>query len=92
MFLLVLAICAVGVLQIFSATHATIFQDAWWKQIVYIGAGIVLMLIMTATDYHALMQRVYPIYIGSIVLLIGGGCSTRQPSSSRPARTRSSWM
>ena len=70
MFLLVLAICAVGVLQIFSATHSTVFQDGWWKQIIYIGAGVLLMLVMTAVDYHALMQRVYPMYIASIVLLI----------------------
>lgn len=70
MFLLVLVICAVGVLQIFSATHATVFQDAWWKQMIYIVAGIFLMLIMTAMDYHALMQRVYPLYITSVVLLI----------------------
>ena len=70
MFLLVLVICAVGVLQIFSATHATVFQDAWWKQMIYIVAGILLMLIMTAMDYHALMQRVYPLYITSVVLLV----------------------
>ena len=70
MFLLVLVICAVGVLQIFSATHATVFQDAWWKQMIYIVAGIFLMLIMTAMDYHALMQRVYPLYITSVVLLV----------------------
>jgi rod shape determining protein RodA len=70
MFLLVLLICAVGVLQIFSATHATVFQDAWWKQMIYIVAGILLMLIMTAMDYHALMQRVYPLYITSVVLLV----------------------
>jgi rod shape determining protein RodA len=70
MFLLVLGICAVGVLQIFSATHATVFQDAWWKQMIYIVAGIFLMLIMTAMDYHALMQRVYPLYITSVVLLV----------------------
>ena len=70
MFLLVLVICAVGVLQIFSATHATVFQDAWWKQMIYVVAGIFLMLIMTAMDYHALMQRVYPLYVSSVVLLV----------------------
>ena len=28
-----LIICGLGVLQIFSATHDTKWEDAWWKQI-----------------------------------------------------------
>ena len=40
MFFIVMIICGLGVLQIFSATHDTIWQGSWWKQLVYIGAGI----------------------------------------------------
>jgi rod shape determining protein RodA len=69
MFFIIVAICGLGVLQIFSATHDTIWQGSWWKQIVYIGAGFVLMWITTQIDYHALMLRVYPMYIASVVLL-----------------------
>ena len=64
-----IAICALGVLQIFSATHDTVWQGSWWKQVVYIAAGIVLMWIATSFDYHALMSHVYPLYIASLVLL-----------------------
>jgi len=70
MFFVVMIICALGVLQIFSATHDTIWQGSWWKQILYIAAGIVLMWIATSIDYHALMSHVYPLYIASIALLI----------------------
>ena len=63
-------ICALGVLQIFSATHDTVWQGSWWKQIVYIGAGILLMWITTQIDYHAMLLRVYPMYIASVVLLL----------------------
>ena len=70
MLFIILVICSIGVLQIFSATHDTVWQGAWWKQVVYIGAGIGLMWLMTNIDYHALMQRVYPMYIVSVVLLI----------------------
>lgn len=70
LFFVVLIICGLGVLQIFSATLDTSFQGSWWKQIIYIAAGVVLMWLMTAFDYHALMQRVYPAYIASVVLLI----------------------
>ncbi|HVW83120.1 MAG TPA: rod shape-determining protein RodA [Bryobacteraceae bacterium] len=70
MLFIILVICGLGVVQIFSATHDTVWQGAWWKQLVYIGAGIVLMWITTQLDYHALMQRVYPMYIASVVLLL----------------------
>lgn len=70
MFFVALAICSLGVLQIYSATHDTIWQGAWWKQVVYILAGIVLLWITTQIDYHALMERVYPLYITSVVLLV----------------------
>lgn len=65
-----LVICALGVVQIFSAAHGTFWEDAWWKQIVWVGAGLLLMWIATAIDYHALMQHVTPLYILSIGLLI----------------------
>jgi rod shape determining protein RodA len=71
MLVVVLIICGLGVLQIFSATHGTIFQGAWWKQIVYILAGIALMWIVTQMDYHALMLRAYPLYLASVALLLG---------------------
>ncbi len=47
-----LVICGVGVLQIYSATRDTVWQDAWWKQIVYICAGLLLMWLTLAVDYH----------------------------------------
>jgi rod shape determining protein RodA len=71
MFFVVMIICGLGVLQIFSATHDTApWQDSWWKQVLFIAAGILLMLIATSIDYHSLMNHVYPLYITSLVLLI----------------------
>ena len=45
MLVLVCAICALGVLQIFSATRDTHFTEAWWKQVIWIVAGFVAMWI-----------------------------------------------
>jgi rod shape determining protein RodA len=70
MLFVVLVICGIGVVQIFSATHDTIWQGSWWKQLVYIAAGVVLMWIASNVDYHVLINRVYPMYVGSVVLLI----------------------
>lgn len=70
MFILALAICALGVLQIFSATHDTKWSDAWWKQIIYIFCGVVIMWIATLIDYHTLLSQVPAFYIISVASLI----------------------
>ena len=65
-----LALCGLGVLQIFSATVGTKWSDAWWKQILWIVSGLVMMWIASMIDYHALLERVSYFYIGAVVLLI----------------------
>ncbi|HSM76036.1 MAG TPA: rod shape-determining protein RodA [Bryobacteraceae bacterium] len=60
-------ICAIGVLQIFSATLDTPWRDAWWKQVVWIAFGLVLMWGITLVDYHTLLGRV-PIFYGLSLL------------------------
>jgi rod shape determining protein RodA len=62
-----LVICGVGVLQIFSATRGTGWQDAWWKQIIYIFAGLILIWVTVAIDYHTLLRYVYVLYGLSVV-------------------------
>src|SRR5688500_16036290 len=54
--ILTLAICGMGVLQIYSATHDNIWRDAWWKQVVYLGAALVVLWIVMQIDYHTLLS------------------------------------
>jgi rod shape determining protein RodA len=68
--ILTLLLCALGVLQIYSATHGTKWQDAWWKQMIFVVAGLGLMWIVSQFDYHSLVSRVYPLYGATIGLLI----------------------
>jgi len=68
--LIALSICGLGVLQIYSATHDTVWRDAWWKQIVFVGVGLILLWIVTALDYHTLLGQVYLLYGVSIAGLI----------------------
>jgi rod shape determining protein RodA len=70
MLVIVLVICALGVMQIFSAAHGTPWQDAWWKQIMWVGAGLLLMWVASAVDYHSLMQHVTALYLLSVALLV----------------------
>lgn len=68
--ILVLLICAAGILQIYSATQGTKWKDAWWKQIVWISVGLLFMWIVSMIDYHTLLGNV-PIFYGvTLVLLI----------------------
>lgn len=63
-------ICGFGVVQIFSATHGTIWHNAWWKQIIFIAAGLVLMWLITLIDYHSLLHHVTWMYVASILGLL----------------------
>ncbi len=65
-----LLIASIGVLQIFSATHDTRWQDAWWKQIIWIAVGLALMWVATAIDYHMLLAQIPWLYALSITALI----------------------
>jgi rod shape determining protein RodA len=81
--LIALLICAVGVLQIFSATRDTTWADAWWKQIVYIFGGLFLMWIILAVDYHTLLHHVTLLYVISVAALVGTFVIGRQVFGSR---------
>lgn len=65
-----LAICGLGVIQIYSATASTKWQDAWWKQIVWVASGLIMMWVAANVDYHAWLGRVFYLYIGAVVLLV----------------------
>jgi rod shape determining protein RodA len=69
MLLLVCAICALGVLQIFSATHETRYADAWWKQVIWILAAFLAMWIASVIDYHTLLAQVPVLYALSVATL-----------------------
>ncbi len=70
LFLITLFISAVGVLQIYSATMETEFHGAWWKQIIYVFGGVVLMWLILAVDYHALLHYVPMLFAGSVLALL----------------------
>ena len=68
---LTVSICALGILQIFSATHGTEWHEAWWKQFLWVTLGLCLMFLTASLDYHNLLDRVPALYAVSIVTLIG---------------------
>jgi rod shape determining protein RodA len=65
-----LILCGLGVLQIYSATQGTKWADAWWKQIVWVASGLVMMWIVSLIDYHSLLGRVIYFYAACTGLLV----------------------
>ncbi len=70
MLILTCAICALGVLQIFSATHDTTWAGAWWKQVIWMMAGFIALWIGTLIDYHTLLGQIPILYTASVATLI----------------------
>jgi rod shape determining protein RodA len=68
--LIALLICGVGVVQIYSATLGTVSQSAWWKQIIYVMGGMILMWAALKIDYHTLLHHVPLLYLGSVLVLL----------------------
>lgn len=70
MVVLALSISGLGILQIFSATHASKWGSAWWKQILYVSAGLFFMWLISRVDYHTLLGQVPLLYGVSCILLV----------------------
>jgi rod shape determining protein RodA len=66
----VLVICALGVVQIHSATEHTKFAGAHLKQIYWILAGVGAMFLVSLLNYQALLEQIHWMYIVSLASLI----------------------
>jgi rod shape determining protein RodA len=66
----VLAICALGVVQIHSATEHTKFAGAHIKQIYWILAGVGAMFMVSLLNYQALLEKIHWLYCVSLASLI----------------------
>lgn len=68
----ILAILSIGVLSIYSVTHAqqTSGLPIYLKQVVWIGIGAVAFVVMFTVDYHKISRLAYPLYALVLVLLV----------------------
>ena len=65
----VLAICACGVLEIYSATAGTKFAGSHIRQVYWVVGGLVAMAVVSRINYHALLDAVPWMYVLSFVSL-----------------------
>lgn len=71
LFGLVLAIAAIGAVEIYSTTAQTALAGQYRKQIYWILIGCALTLIMSQIDYHLILVHVPWLYLLSVMVLLG---------------------
>ncbi len=64
------AICALGVIEIYSATHGSALTGMHLKQIRWLVVGVVLMFAFSRVDYHVIMDQAPILYIIGIAALL----------------------
>ena len=67
---LVLAIAALGVVEIYSATRNTVWEGAHLKQLLWIGLGLILFWAISRIDYKTLVDQAPIFYAITIMLLL----------------------
>ena len=64
------AICALGVIEIYSATHGSALTGMHLKQIRWLVVGVVLMFAFSRVDYHVIMDQAPILYIIGMAALL----------------------
>jgi len=67
---IVAAICALGVVEIYSATHGSALVGMHTKQIRWLVIGFVLMFALSRLDYHVIMDQAPWLYIAGLAALV----------------------
>ncbi len=63
---IVMLICVVGLLEIYSSTHNGSLHGMQWKQLIWIGIGFSGMLAISRIDYTAMLDQTPLLYILSV--------------------------
>jgi len=64
------AICALGVVEVYSTTHGSALAGMHMKQLRWLIIGTVLMFVLSRLDYHLIMDQAPVLYIIGIVALL----------------------
>jgi rod shape determining protein RodA len=71
--LLTVVISSLGILQIYSATIGTVWRQAWWRQVIFVLAGLCVAYVVARIDYHAALEHVpilYALSLGALVVVL----------------------
>jgi rod shape determining protein RodA len=72
------AISTIGMLEIYSSTHASSLAGMQWKQAIWLGIGLVAMFAISRIDYHTLLDQapiLYVVGLATLLVVLGVGHS-----------------
>lgn len=72
------AISTIGMLEIYSSTHASSLAGMQWKQATWLGIGLVAMFAISRIDYHTLLDQapiLYVVGLATLLVVLGVGHS-----------------
>jgi rod shape determining protein RodA len=64
------AICTAGLVEIWSATHASRLAGMQWRQLGWIGIGLVGMFLLSRLDYHVVLDKAPILYLIGLAALV----------------------
>jgi rod shape determining protein RodA len=64
------AICALGVIEIYSATHGSALAGMHNKQIRWLVIGFVMMFALSWLDYHLILDHAWLLYLVGLIALV----------------------
>jgi rod shape determining protein RodA len=67
---LVFTICGIGLLEIWSATHASHLAGMHWRQVMWIALGVTIMLVLSRVNYHAILDQAPILYMIGLAALV----------------------
>jgi rod shape determining protein RodA len=64
------AICTIGVVEIYSATHGSSLAGMHTKQVRWLVVGAILMFVLSRIDYHLILDQAWLLYLLGVVALV----------------------
>jgi rod shape determining protein RodA len=63
-------ISGLGVLEVYSSTHASAMAGMHWKQVMWVAIGLLGMFLISRIDYHTLMDQAPFLYLFGVATLL----------------------
>jgi rod shape determining protein RodA len=67
---ILVGICTLGVLEIYSATYGSALAGMHTRQIRWLAVGFILMFIISRLDYHLILDQAWILYLIGVIALV----------------------
>src|SRR5205814_10685016 len=67
---ILLAICTLGVIEIYSATQGSSLAGMHMKQVRWVVIGFIIKFMLSRLDYHLILDQASILYLDAIVALV----------------------